>query len=91
MAIAKTYLNEKFIHILYHDGVLETLDDRKKLNLIGIIRSYAENGLQHVITLIDSDLPVLPEGTYFKFDDDEVVLALNDQGDDGRLFQMPIW
>jgi uncharacterized protein YydD (DUF2326 family) len=37
----------------YHDGVLETLDDRKKLNLIDVIRDYAGHGVQHVVTAID--------------------------------------
>jgi uncharacterized protein YydD (DUF2326 family) len=91
MAIARTYLQDKFVHFLYHDGVLETLDDRKKLNLIGIVRAYAAAGLQHIITLIDSDVPQLVDGPPFKFEDDEIVLLLHDQGDDGRLFRMPVW
>jgi uncharacterized protein YydD (DUF2326 family) len=91
MAIARTYLSDKFVHFLYHDGVLETLDDRKKLNLIAVIRSYAGYGLQHVITLIDSDIPLHADESPFKFEDEEIVLHLNDQGDDGRLFRMPVW
>jgi uncharacterized protein YydD (DUF2326 family) len=91
MAIAREYSKERFIHFLYHDGVLETLDDRKKLNLIGLIRANADEGIQHIITLIDSDLPLLPGGSVFAFEPDEVVLLLHDQGDDGRLFKMPVW
>jgi uncharacterized protein YydD (DUF2326 family) len=91
MAIARAYSKERFIHFLYHDGALETLDDRKKLNLIGLIRAYAAEGMQHIITLIDSDLPLLPDGSIFAFEQDEVVLLLHDQGDDGRLFKMPVW
>ena len=91
MAIARAYSSERFIHFLYHDGVLETLDDRKKLNLIGLIRAYAAEGIQHIITLIDSDLPLLPDGTVFNFNSDEVVLLLHDHDDTGRLFKMPVW
>jgi uncharacterized protein YydD (DUF2326 family) len=91
MAIAREYSKERFIHFLYHDGVLETLDDRKKLNLIDLMREYAAQGMQHIITLIDSDLPLLPDGTVFAFEPDEIILLLHDQGDDGRLFKMPVW
>jgi uncharacterized protein YydD (DUF2326 family) len=91
MAIAREYSKERFIHFLYHDGVLETLDDRKKLNLIDLMREYAAQGMQHIITLIDSDLPLLPDGRVFAFESDEIILLLHDQGDDGRLFRMPVW
>jgi uncharacterized protein YydD (DUF2326 family) len=91
MAIARTYLGDKFVHFLYHDGVLETLDDRKKINLIGVIRAYAVYGLQHIITLIDSDIPLLADGSPFKFEDEEIIVRLHDQGDDGRLFRMTVW
>jgi len=47
--------------------------------------------IQHIITLIDSDLPRMPDGSVFAFEKDEIVLLLHDQGDDGRLFKMPVW
>jgi uncharacterized protein YydD (DUF2326 family) len=91
MAIAREYSKDRFLHFLYHDGALETLDDRKKLNLVELIREYAVEGIQHIITLIDSDLPVLPDGRTFAFEPEEVVLLLHDHGDDGRLFKMQVW
>lgn len=31
------------------------------------------------------------DGSKFSFDDEEVILILHDDGEDGRLFKMPEW
>ncbi len=91
LAILRAHLDEKFPRFVYHDGVFESLDDRKKENLLAVIRRYAELGLQPIITLIDSDLPVraVDEGPVFS--SDEVVITLHDEGEQGRLFKMKAW
>lgn len=91
MAVLRAHLNEKFPRFVYHDGVLESLDDRKKENLLTVVHRYAELGLQPVITLIDSDLPVRLEGSEAVFTPDEIVLTLHDEGDQGRLFKLKGW
>jgi uncharacterized protein YydD (DUF2326 family) len=48
-----------------HDGGLEALDDRKKIEFIEYLRTVSSiNGFQYVLTVIDSDLP-----SGFKFSD----------------------
>ncbi|MGY8536067.1 DUF2326 domain-containing protein [Paracidovorax citrulli] len=91
LAILRAHLDDKFPRFVYHDGVFESLDDRKKENLLAVIRRYAELGLQPIITLIDSDLPVraVDEGPIFSID--EVVITLHDEGEQGRLFKMKAW
>jgi uncharacterized protein YydD (DUF2326 family) len=91
LAVLRAHLDEKFPHFVYHDGVLESLDDRKKENLLDVIRRYTELGIQAIITLIDSDLPARSDDRPPVFDDTEIVLSLNDEGDQGRLFRMPSW
>lgn len=91
MAVLRAHLNEKFPRFVYHDGVLESLDDRKKENLLTVVRRYADLGLQPVITLIDSDLPVRIEDNAPVFSANEIVVTLHDQGDDGRLFKIKGW
>lgn len=86
-----SYLQDQYAHFIYHDGLLETLDDRKKLNLIDAVRSYASAGIQHIVTVIDSELPVLSDGSVFSFEDEEVILSLHDLDATGRLFQMAAW
>jgi uncharacterized protein YydD (DUF2326 family) len=71
--------------------VFESLDDRKKEKLLMVIRQYADLGLQPTITLIDSDLPPRGEDGAPVFDQNEIVLTLHDESDDGRLFKMRAW
>ncbi len=91
LAVLRAHLDEKYPRFVYHDGVFESLDDRKKENLLAIIRRYAELGLQSIITLIDSDMPVRAADDEPVFSSDEVVITLHDEGDQGRLFKMNSW
>lgn len=90
LAVLRVHLGDRFPRFAYHDGVLESLDDRKKENLLAVLRAYADLGLQSVITLIDSDLPARPDETPV-FEDAEIVVRLHDMGEDGRLFRMASW
>jgi len=91
LAILRAHLDDKFPRFVYHDGVFESLDDRKKENLLTVIRRYADLGLQPIITLIDSDLPLRPDDGAAVFDADEIVVSLHDESEQGRLFRMRAW
>jgi uncharacterized protein YydD (DUF2326 family) len=91
LAILRAHLGDKFPRFVYHDGMFESLDDRKKESLLAVIRRYADLGLQPIITLIDSDLPSRGEADDRVFDDEEVVVRLHDEGNQGRLFKMKAW
>lgn len=91
LAVLRAHLDAKFPRFVYHDGVFESLDDRKKENLLGVIRRYADLGLQPVITLIDSDLPAHQTEDGGLFTQDEIVLLLHDENKQGRLFKMDTW
>jgi uncharacterized protein YydD (DUF2326 family) len=56
-----------------------------------VIRRYATHGLQPIITLIDSDLPVRAETETPVFDESEIVLTLLDENEQGRLFKIRTW
>jgi len=90
LAVLRAHLDEPFPRFAYHDGVLESLDDRKKENLIAVLRRYTAIGIQSLITLIDSDLPPRDAGEPF-FLPKEIVLLLHDQDESGRLFKTPAW
>lgn len=90
LAVLRAHLDYKFPRFVYHDGVFESLDDRKKDNLLAVIRRYTDLGLQSVITLIDSDLPVRSNDEPV-FSTDEIVLILHDEDYQGRLFKMSAW
>src|SRR5207245_1284210 len=91
LAIMRAYISEPFPHFVFHDGLLETLDDRKKLNLIEVSREYCKLGIQDIVTVIESELPTLHTGKKFRFAPEEITLSLTDEGDNGRLFKMPPW
>lgn len=91
LAILRAHLDDKFPRFVYHDGVFESLDDRKKENLLTVIRRYADLGLQPIITLIDSDLPLRPDDGAAVFNTDEIVVSLHDESEQGRLFRMRAW
>ena len=91
LAILRAHYNQKFPHFVFHDGVFESLDDRKKENLLSVIRKYSSLGIQLIITLIDSDLPHRTEDEDPIIDESEIVLQLHDQGMEGRLFKMETW
>ena len=91
MAVLRARLNDKFPRFVYHDGVFESLDDRKKESLLAVIRRYAGLGIQPIITLIDSDLPDRDKDGGPVFDESEIVLTLHDENERGRLFKMRSW
>ena len=91
LAVLRAHLDDKFPRFVYHDGVFESLDDRKKANLLAVIREYADLGLQPIITLIASDMPPAAKDEEPVFAPDEVILTLHDEGPEGRLFRMKTW
>ncbi|WP_210405936.1 DUF2326 domain-containing protein [Micromonospora sp. MH33] len=91
LAFLRTYLDVPFPRFVYHDGALEQLEPRKREKLIGVFRKYASLGLQPIISLLDSDLPLpLGSGPQTLIPED-VIVTLHDEGQDGRLFKMPTW
>lgn len=90
LAILKAYKDKNFYRFVYHDGLYEGLDDRKKIKLKNIVEEYSLLGIQQIITLIDSDLPSsIDKNNFIK--EEEILLKLNDLGEDGLLFKMDIW
>lgn len=75
--------------LAYHDGLLESLDDRVKLRLVNAWRVLSKmNKLQLIITVLDTDVPEDDSGNKIYFKQEEVIRELNDKGDSGRLFKM---
>ncbi len=91
LSILRAHLTSDFPRFTYHDGIFETLDPRKKQNLLEVVRDYCDLGVQHIITLIDSDLPQYGADEDPPISIEEVVLRLHDEGEEGRLFKMKNW
>lgn len=87
LALLIHYAKQSFFKFVYHDGILEGLDDRVKIRLLDKVKQICEEyDIQYILSLIDSDIPVLKDGTRYNFDNKEICLELNDKDDSGRLF-----
>lgn len=85
LAVLVAYHKNSFYRFVYHDGALEGLDNRKKINFISIVRRYCvEYNLQYIFTSIEHDIPTEILKT---FTEKEICLKLNDSGDEGKLFE----
>ncbi len=88
ISILIVYSKASFYRFVYHDGALEAVEDRKKMLFIQMLRRVCSDyGLQYIMTLIDSDLPIDETGKIATFPDDEICLRLNDRDDSGKLFK----
>jgi uncharacterized protein YydD (DUF2326 family) len=88
LALLKVYEAAPFFHFVYHDGVLEGLDDRKKVALLDVVREQTSTGRLNIFSMIDSDMPRDAHGERLEFPADEIVLRLHDDGAAGRPFKM---
>lgn len=88
LALLIHYSKHSFYRFVYHDGVLEGLDDRIKQRLLNVIqRLCKEYNLQYILTLIDSDIPRDIKGDGYKFPIAAICLNLDDKNDQGKLFE----
>lgn len=84
LSLLVNYSDKSFYKFVYHDGVLEGLDDRIKIRYIKLIKEFCQKyDLQYIVTLIDSDLPKdMPD----LIKDKDICLRLNDKDNSGKLF-----
>lgn len=87
LAVVRAHLGGAFPRFVFHDGVFELLDPRPKQNLLNVIRSHADFGVQSILTVMDFDLPEAAEA----LEANDIVLRLHDDGPNGRLFHFDSW
>jgi uncharacterized protein YydD (DUF2326 family) len=90
LAVLKALEDTPFYHFVYHDGIFEGLANNMKVRLLELLRETISSGkIQYIFSIIDTDLPRrIEDQMQIRFDPQEIVLELNDQGDRGRLFKM---
>ena len=88
LAVLTAYANEPFFHFVYHDGGLEQKQGKMKLALLQVIRTTCTQfNIQYILSTLDEDLPRAEDTTGLCPTPDEVILELDDSGNDGRLFK----
>ncbi|MEM6961800.1 MAG: DUF2326 domain-containing protein, partial [Myxococcota bacterium] len=81
LALLRIYSEDSFYRFVYHDGVFEGLDDRRKVKLLNLVRQLCnEQGIQYILTVIDSDIPRNPAGDQLLFGEEEIIRRLHDGG-----------
>lgn len=84
LAVLATYSTKSFFRFVYHDGVFEGLDNRKKELFVQIARDYCQRyNLQYIFSSIEDDVP---QNILSSFTAVEQVLTLSDENDSGKLF-----
>lgn len=91
MAIVSAHCNDRFPRWLIHDGVFEYMDERKRKALLGEMIEYSQLGIQHIVTMIDSDVPSGEDIATFLGKQCKIVLTLSDADDQGLLFKGVRW
>jgi uncharacterized protein YydD (DUF2326 family) len=90
MALLSAHVDASFYRFVYHDGVFEGLDDRKKVKLLSVVEDLTDRlGMQYILTVIQSDLPRDANDRVILFPESAVVRRLFEGSDAGRLFRMP--
>ncbi len=89
LSLLTYYSSQGFYRFAYHDGLLESIADPLKVKVLELWNKEAINhGLQLIVTIHDSDIPLLDDGNKMPIDEQKIIRKLHDQGDDGRLFKM---
>lgn len=86
VALLQHYNDKSFYRFVYHDGILDSLDIRKKETYIQHIRNVVSRyNIQYILTIIESETNDI--GEVFNFSDDEIRLRLSDESCKTKLFR----
>ncbi|WP_422137702.1 DUF2326 domain-containing protein [Endozoicomonas sp. ALC020] len=89
LSLLTYYSSQSFYRFSYHDGLLESIADPLKVKVLDLWNKEGiHHGLQLIVTIHDSDIPLLDNGSKMPIDERLIIRKLHDQGDDGRLFKM---
>lgn len=84
LAVLATYSDKSFFRFVYHDGVFEGLDNRKKKLFIETVVRYCQQyHIQYIFSSIEDDIPA---DILASFTAEQKCLVLNDEDDKGKLF-----
>jgi uncharacterized protein YydD (DUF2326 family) len=87
LAVLTSYNSESYFRFVYHDDVLSQQDNGIKNRLIKLVKQLTTQfDFQYILSVIKSDLPHDENDDFVYFDDDDIVLKLNDRDESGTLF-----
>ncbi len=80
LAVVQSYKDDNFYHFIYHDAVLDSMEEQEKINFINYITLYCNDyNIQYILTAIEDE--------FKDFKEDDIIKTLTNEGDNGRLFK----
>ena len=83
LAVIKNYMNKSFYRFIYHDGCLESLDPRKRVKYLRLVKHISQKyNIQYILTSLSTDIP-----ENIEVQSEDIAVKLTDAEDNlGRLF-----
>lgn len=89
LALLAEYSNESYFKFVYHDDVFSNQENKIRIRLLQLLREYClKYDIQYILSIIKDDLPRDENDNFIMFNDEEIIMRLDDKNDDGKLFKM---
>lgn len=89
LAILAEYSTESYFKFVYHDDVFSNQENKIRVRFLNLLHEYCEKyNIQYIFSIIRDDFPRDENDKIIEFSEDEMVMKLDDNSDDGKLFKM---
>jgi uncharacterized protein YydD (DUF2326 family) len=89
LAILAEYSTESYFKFVYHDDVFSNQENKIRVRFLKLLQEYCEKyGIQYIFSIIRDDFPRDDNDKIIEFEEDEIVMRLDDNSDAGKLFKM---
>jgi uncharacterized protein YydD (DUF2326 family) len=89
LAILAEYSTESYFKFVYHDDVFSNQENKIRVRFLKLLHEYCEHyKIQYIFSIIRDDFPRDENDKIIEFTEDEIVMKLDDNSDDGKLFKM---
>jgi len=88
LAILAEYSDESYFKFVYHDDVFSNQENKIRVRLLDLLRSYCfKYNIQYILSIIKDDLPRDESDNPIMFSNDEIIMELHDRDNDGKLLK----
>lgn len=89
LAILAEYSTESYFKFVYHDDVFSNQENKIRVRFLKLLHEYCEKyEIQYIFSIIRDDFPRDENDKTIEFPEEEIVMKLDDNSDDGKLFKM---
>lgn len=89
LAILAEYSTESYFKFVYHDDVFSNQENKIRVRFLKLLHEYcAKYNIQYIFSIIRDDFPRDENDKIIEFNENEIVMKLDDNSDEGKLFKM---